>query len=189
MTTADLAVAEAFRLQWAIYRQPAGWQTPVTVQEWAPNTPRYSWANMGPVDHCGLSMNAILHNIGLVMEVDFPNCAWTPTAYYWCQNSGRGVPFEAIEPGDLLLFRNPGSEYAATHIGMATSRWDGGVSTIEYNTDTTGYGREYWRTPGYLVAAGRPAYRPAPVTPEPVQPPTIKDLFTRRPILATAPTL
>ena len=190
MTTPAAAVAEYWRLKPLIRRVPPGWKTPVTVQEWAPNSPRYSWAVAGRVDHCGLSMNTLLHNIGLRVNVDFPNCAWTPSARAWADTSGRGVAFEDIEPGDLLLFRNAGSAYTATHIGIALEPWDGGVRSGEFNTDWTGMGREYWRTPGYLVAAGRPVWRTAPVVPPPVvEPPTIKDLFTRRPVLVTPVTV
>ena len=190
MTGPAEAVAEYWRLRDVIQRQPWGWDSPVNVQDWPPNAPGYSWAVAGRVDHCGLSMNALLHNIGLRVNVDFPNCAWTPSARAWADTSGRGVAFEDIEPGDLLLFRNAGSAYTATHIGMALSGWDGGVRSGEFNTDYTGMGREYWRTAGYLVAAGRPVWRTAPVVPPPVvEPPTIKDLFTRRPVLGTPVTV
>jgi hypothetical protein len=158
MTTPEAAVAEYWRLKPIIYRDPPGFGNPVTVQEWAPNTPRYSWASMKSVDHCGLSMNTLLHNIGLTMEQDFPNCAWTPTARQWADTQSP-VAFADIQPGDLLLYRNAGSEYTATHIGIALSAWDGGVQSGEFNTTPDGMGREYWRVDdGYLVAAGRPLY-------------------------------
>ncbi len=160
MTTPDAAVAEYWRLKPLIYNDPPGWDTPVTVQEWPPNTPRYSWASMGDVDHCGLSMNALLYNIGLVFEQDFPNCAWTPTAREWADTQSP-VAFADIQPGDLLLYRNAGSDQIATHIGIALSAWDGGVTSGEFNTTPAGTGEEYWRVDdGYLVAAGRPLYTP-----------------------------
>lgn len=164
MTTPEAAVAEYWRLKPLIYRDPPGFGNPVTVQEWAPNTPRYSWASMGSVDHCGLSMNTLLHNIGLVFERDFPNCAWTPSARQWADEQSPVVLSE-IRAGDLLLYRDAGSAYPATHIGIALGDWDGGgVLSGEFNTTEDGMGREYRRTPGYLVAAGRPAYV-APVVP------------------------
>ena len=160
MTTPAAAVAEYWRLKPLIRRVPPGWKTPVTVQEWAPNAPRYSWATMGPVDHCGLSMNTLLHNIGLVFDQDYPNCAWTPSARAWADTQSP-VAFADIQPGDLLLYRDAGSAYTATHIGIALEAWDGGgVVSGEFNTDPDGMGREYRRTPPYLVAAGRPAYTP-----------------------------
>lgn len=172
MTNPDAAVAEYWRLKPLIKRSPPGWNTPVNVQEWAPNAPRYSWANMGRVDHCGLSMNTLLYNIGMVMDKDFPNCAWTPSAYEWAVSGGGNIRFENIQPGDLLLFRNAGSIYKATHIGMAISHWSGGgVRTGEFNTDTSGQGREYFRTNnGYLVAAGRPKWGAPPRPPVIEQP-------------------
>lgn len=185
MTTADRAVAEAFRVRNLIYRQPAGWRTPVTVQEWAPNAPFYSWANAGAVDHCGLSLNSILHNIGLVMGRDFGNMAWTPSGYAWMVQQGRSIDLGSVQPGDCLYFSNSGSIKAITHVGMATGRFSGGsVPTIEFNTDSTGVGIEYMRTPGYLVAAGRPIWQEAPVVPPSlVIPPPAR----RAPVLA--PTL
>ena len=64
MTSADQAVAEAWRLQNLIYRTPYGWSSPVNVQEWAPNAPGYSYAVAGRVDHCGLSINTLLSTSG-----------------------------------------------------------------------------------------------------------------------------
>ena len=165
MTTPARAVAEYWRLKNLIKRIPAGWDSPVNVQEWAPNAPGYSYAVAGRVDHCGLSMNALLHNIGLVVNRDFPNCAWTPSARDWTDNRPPD-DFSGILAGDLLLFRDAGSAYSATHIGIAIEDWDGsGVMSGEFNTTEDGMGREYRRTPGYLVAAGRPAYSTAPVIP------------------------
>ena len=67
------------------------------------------------------------------------------------------MPFDQVAPGDDVYFRNSGSGYAATHVGKATSYWLGaGFNTIQFNTDYTGLGREYYRTPGYAVAVGRP---------------------------------
>lgn len=163
MTTAARAVAEYWRLKNLIRRNPSGWDSPVNVQDWAPNAPGYSWAVASRVDHCGLSMNTLLHNIGLRVNVDFPNCAWTPSARAWTDNRPPD-DFTGILAGDLLLFRDAGSAYTATHIGIAIEDWDGsGVLSGEFNTTADGMGREYWRTPGYLVAAGRPAYTTAPI--------------------------
>lgn len=188
MTTPAAAVAEYWRLKPLIRRTPAGWYSPVNVQDWPPNAPGYSWPVAGRVDHCGLSMNHLLYNIGLRVNVDFPNCAWTPTAKAWTDNRPPD-DFAGIQAGDLLLFRDAGSQYTATHIGIALEAWDGsGVWSGEFNTTADGMGREYRRTPGYLVAAGRPAYRSAPVLPpvvEPpvVPPPTIITPPARRPVL------
>ena len=170
MTTAAKAVGEYWRLKNLIKRQPAGWQSPVNVQDWAPNAPGYSWSVAGRVDHCGLSMNTLLHNIGLRVNVDFPNCAWTPTAKAWTDTRDPD-DFSGTLAGDLLLFRDAGSAYSATHIGIALEDWDGGgVLSGEFNTTPDGMGREYRRTPGYWVAVGRPAYHgvvPPPPIPEP----------------------
>ena len=164
MTNPAAAVAEYWRLKNLIRRDPVGWGSPVNVQEWAPNAPRYSWANMGRVDHCGLSMNTLLHNIGLVFDQDFPNCAWTPSAREWADNSSP-VAFADIQAGDLLLYRDAGSPYPATHIGIALESWDGSsVLSGEFNTVEDGTVGEYRRTPGYFVAAGRPLYVPTDLT-------------------------
>lgn len=165
MTTAANAVAEARRLAPIIQRIPYGWNSRVNVQDWAPNTPKYSWASAGRVDHCGCSLNTVNHNIGLTVHVDFPDSAWTPAGLAWFRERGRLVAWEDIQPGDYVYFRNAGSPYSATHVGMATSGWlGGGFNTIEFNTTYTGLGIEYYRTPGYAVAVGRPAYT-APVAP------------------------
>ena len=169
MTTPEKAVAEYWRLKPLIQRDPPGWDSPVNVQDWAPNAPGYSWAVAGRVDHCGLSMNTLLFNIGLRVNVDYPNCAWTPNARAWTDTRDPD-DFSGIQAGDLLLYRDAGSSYSATHIGIALEDWDGsGVLSGEFNTTPDGMGREYVRTPGYLVAAGRPAYTTAPV--EPSKPP------------------
>ena len=167
MTTGEMAVAEAYRLANIIARQPPGWRTRVNVQDWAPNAPRYSWTVMGPVDHCGLSLNHIMHNIGLRMGEDFPDSAWTPSGLQWFVSRGLIVPWEDVPAGDYIYFRNAGSPYAATHVGMVTGRFGGNaVPTMEYNTDTTGHGRRYLRQlNGYPVAAGRPRYRKTPPPP------------------------
>ena len=103
------------------------------------------------------------------MGVHFPDAAWTPSGLGWYRERGLVVPFDEVAPGDHVYFRNAGSIYAATHVGMATSHWlGGGFNTIEYNTDIRGQGREYWRTPGYAVAVCRPLYEVEESQPEPV---------------------
>ena len=162
------AVAEARRLASIIRREPAGWRSYVNVQDWAPNAPKYAWSVAGPVDHCGLSLNTVAHNIGLRMGVHFPDAAWTPSGLAWFQQRGLAVPFDHVAPGDHVYFRSSGWPYSASHVGMATSYWlGGGFNTIEYNTDITGQGREYWRTPGYAVAVCRPLYDVESVPPPP----------------------
>jgi hypothetical protein len=166
MTTAAAALAEARRLAPIIQRTPPGWKTPVNVQDWAPNTPRYSWPVMGPVDHCGLSMNHILFNVfgPGSMGRDFPDMAWTPSGLAWFQRTGRVISWAEMQGGDIVFFRNAGSEHIATHVGMANGPLVGGYRfpTLEYNVDDTGQGRELIRElNGYPVAACRPNYTPA----------------------------
>jgi hypothetical protein len=176
MTSANAAVARAWELVDPIYRQPEGWRSPVTVQEWDPNIPRYSWANMGPVDHCGLSCNHVDYSIGLTMGVDFPDSAWTPSGYAWFRATGRTVPLSQIRAGDTVYFSNSGSINAITHVEKAVEdvRPDGSVLCVGWNTNTTGKGVPRVRTPGYMVAAGRPRYRDEPTPPPKPEPtPTI----------------
>jgi len=157
-----------------IYRQPEGWRSPVTVQEWDPNTPRYSWSSMGPVDHCGLSCNHVDHSIGLTMGVDFPDSAWTPSGYAWFRATGRTVGLGEIRAGDTVYFSNSGSINDITHVEKAVEdvRSDGGVLCVGWNTTPAGTGVPRLRYAPYMVAAGRPAYREPEPTPEPT-PPTV----------------
>jgi hypothetical protein len=177
MTSANAAVARAWELVDPIYRQPEGWRSPVTVQEWDPNIPRYSWANMGPVDHCGLSCNHVDHSIGLTMGVDFPDSAWTPSGYAWFRATGRTVALWEIQSGDTVYFSNSGSINDITHVEKAVEdvRSDGGVLCVGWNTTPAGTGVPRVRYGPYMVAAGRPAYRePEPEPkPEPTPPPTV----------------
>lgn len=177
MTTALRAVAEAKRLAPIIQRTPYGWNNPVNVQEWKPNIPTYTWSRAGRVDHCGLAMNTVLFNIGLVMGRDFGNNAWTSSGLQWMRDNRRIIAWNQVEPGDLVWFKNAGSIYPATHIEMVTSRWlSTGFWTMGFNTDHTGRGIAYWRTPGYAVAVGRPLYQKSSVVvapkPKPIVPPT-----------------
>ena len=179
MTTAAQAVAEARRLAPLIKRTPPGWKSPVNVQDWAPNAPRYSWPVMGPVDHCGLSMNTVEHNTGLIIGVDFPDMAWTPSGLAWFQRTGRVIPWAEMQAGDIVFFNNRGSGQIATHVGMATGPLVGGYTfpTIEFNVDITGQGRELIRElSGYPVAACRPNYTPPKPDPTPAVVATITAL-------------
>lgn len=169
MTTAGRAVAEAHRLAPLIQRTPHGWGSRVNVQDWAPNTPRFAWSTIGRVDHCGLSLNSLHHNIGMTMGVHFPDAAWTPSGLAWFQQRGLVVPWQQMRPGDQIYFRDAGSQFSATHVGIADSYWLGnGFWCMEWNVDYTGRGRRLWRSPGYAVAACRPVYSEGePAAPEP----------------------
>ena len=176
MTSADRAVAEAWRLKDLVYRTPYGWRSPVNVQEWAPNTPGYSYAVATHVDHCGLTINTVEHNVGLVVGRDFGNQAWTPSGYAWFRNAGRAVPLAQVRKGDIVYFSNAGSVSAITHVEIAVedARDDGGIPCLGWNTDASGVGIFRVRYAPYMVSAGRPVYtsvtpaappKPAPIIP------------------------
>lgn len=161
MTTGAAAVAEARRLAPLVRREPPGYKSPVNSQEWPPNIPKYSWANMRSVDHCGLTLNVVEYNTGMgAMGGRYPDSAWTPSGLEWFRSRGRLVPFDAALPGDYVYFRNAGSQYTATHVAMITAPTTAeGLHTIGFNEDTSGQGRESVRPlNGYPVAIGRPDY-------------------------------
>jgi hypothetical protein len=160
MTSPERAVAEAWRLQYQIRRTPAGWSSPVNVQEWAPNAPGYSYAVAGRVDHCGLSINTILHNIGLRVGTHYGNQAWTPSGFSWFRSNSRAVDLGSVRKGDIVYFSNSGSINDITHVEIATedARADGGVPCLGWNTDISGTGIWRVRYRNYMVAAGRPVY-------------------------------
>ena len=160
MTSADRAVAEAWRLKDLVYRTPYGWRSPVNVQEWAPNTPGYSWSVARHVDHCGLTLNTVEHNVGLVVGRDFGNQAWTPSGYAWFRNNGRTVDLGTVRKGDIVYFSNSGNIHNITHVEIAVEdvRADGGIPCLGWNTDASGVGIFRVRYAPYMVSAGRPVY-------------------------------
>ena len=113
-------------------------------------------------------MNTAEHNIGLRVGVHFPDAAWTPSGLGWYRQRGLAVPFDEVAPGDHVYFRNAGGPMRRAMSVWRRRYWlGGGFNTIEYNTDISGQGREYWRTPGYAVAVCRPLYDVESVPPPP----------------------
>lgn len=158
MTHVSTVLAQADRLATAIQRQPEGWRTYVTVQDMPPNVPKYTWANAGPVDHCGLSVNAVYAASGLIMGEHFGDNAWTPSGYEWMRARGRLVPLRDVLPGDSVYIRWGPTGFNVHHIELAegTINPDGTVPTRGWNVDTTGQGRRFNRPASVIVGIGRP---------------------------------
>lgn len=186
MTTIVDVLHQAQRLSTLIQRQPHGWRTYVTVQDMEPNVPKYTWANAGPVDHCGLSVNAVYAAAGLVMGRDFGDNAWTPSGYEWMRSRGRLVSYDDVKAGDSVYIRWGPYGFNVHHIEIATGprNADGTISTIGWNVDTTGQGRYFNRPTSVIVGIGRPygiTYEtPIPQPePEPTPPPALIALLTQ----------
>lgn len=165
MTTGAKALAEARRLAPLIKRDPVGYGNYVNVQDWPPNTPKYSWPVMGSVDHCGLSMNTTQFNIGMGAPGGrYPDSAWTPSGLEWYRQRGRVVPLAAARAGDIAYWQNHGSQYTATHVSMVRGPVTAeGVPTLGFNETPEGGGVEDVIHPTNhpirrLVAICRPDY-------------------------------
>ena len=119
------------------------------------------------------------------MGVHFPNAAWTPSGLGVVPATWAGGAVRSCGAwGSFVSSVAPAGRIPRAHVGMATSYWlGGGFNTIQYNTDITGQGREYWRTPGYAVAVCRPLYDVESVPPPPAVglPLSFEALCTRLP--------
>lgn len=186
MTTVIDVLHQAQRLSTLIQRQPAGWRTYVTVQDMAPNVPKYTWANAGPVDHCGLSVNAVYAAAGLRLHEHFGDNAWTPSGYEWMRSRGRLVSYDDVKAGDSVYIRWGPYGFNVHHIEMATGprNPDGTVPTVGWNVDTSGQGRYFNRPTSVIVGIGRPygieydyEIKPPQPEPEPVIVPVITTLL------------
>ena len=96
----------------------------------------------------------------------FPMHAYTPSGVAAFKARGQWhAGAKGIQPGDIIYFDFPGAPDRVSHVGLATSTWKSGVSTIEFNTSGTAAGDQRngrvvarKRRTASIVGYGRPAY-------------------------------